>query len=1592
MKKLLTVCLVLLTTLCGVLGFAACEEAHTHTHDWGAWVSDGNGGHTRTCKLDSSHVETGECKDFLVSAETTATCTEGGVTTYGCTACGYRYTDNETEKLGHDWVWTFDEATHTHIGVCKRDSTHTTSEACSFDEGVKTDPTCTESGFTLKTCSVCAGSFKDDIVAPLTHTWGAWQPVEGTGLHVRYCTRTNCKEEQDAPCEPTFKEQVLPTCTDNGYDVYECDDCHLKVQKNEVLTSGHNWSVWKFDEEEHKHYQDCAVCEEHNEAQCEFLTEVETKATCTQNGYTTHICPICEGSYQTFDPETQSATGHTYPDSWTMDETSQGSHYHTCLHCDARETKSCEYDASSTAPDCKTKGKTTYTCKYCTYSYTTETEEFGLHSYGAWQKVSGERFHKRVCDVCGNEDKVQCEYTPVTENATCTAAGKTTYTCDTCRGSYEVEIPMLSHDWSATYTHDNEFTQRSRHYRTCQTCGKKDYSDCTMKRVSGVPTCSTPADVTEVCETCLYSKDVGDVAALGHQWGPWTATQVVENGKTVYYHEHSCTRANCEAKVGSKAYSEKQPCAFEASTVNSTCLTAGTTTFTCPHCTNRYTETTGAPLGHDYGREELIPGTQTHKKVCMRPNCDGGDEREVITECDLKVSETIAATCLTGGYTVYTCRTCGGVQHLDVQEALGHDYNGSVWIMGENGTHYRYCTRDKNHRDTVNCSYDAGTPTPPTCTDAGYTTRTCTVCHYQIREEGQRALGHNWVLDDAQPISIDDSTHVMKCTRCSSTDRQSCTYNTQTTPATCTTPARHIHTCSVCAHVYEHDEGVALGHKLSGYYFNKESNTHYRTCTRGGCEFSEEPVACSREVTKTQKATCQTYGYTEYRCSVCGGDSIDDRSDTLGEHVWSRAWAQSLDGQTHYRTCTVCLAKDSKPCNMEVASEEKATCTTGGYVLRRCKTCTRSARETYSKLGHDFGTEINTWISDNAGKHYRECTRCQFREEQNCTMKSVAQAPTCNAAGRKGQKCTVCTYSIGVTDVEKLNHKMGPVQPTNDGRHIQVCENGCGYSLEEECTLVGTEASEATCTVPAGIVKTCSKCGYHIEQITQPALGHSWVLSEQTETTHKATCNRGDCGETASGEHDFTESNLCSICKYDGLIYYDAVTQKPATGTTTSYFVQDDARVNKSKHIVIPANYKGYPVTGISRYAFQNNDFIESVEIPDSVKTIGMYAFSDCDNLKEVKFLGNSELTTLERNTFSNCKKLASVNLPLTVKLIDTQVFFNCSALNKIDLAEDVKIENEAFTGTGLYNDRNNWDVANHALYLQKHLIRVYPDYEGTFEIASGTVTVGAGAFGDCTKVTGVIIPASVKTFDADAFLGCTALTTAEFKGDTKQWLGIVFENDYASPLHYASAFTISGQRGNLTAENAASVTAIPAGTYRNTEITSVDLSGSSITSIGAHAFEDCASLEYIKLPDTLTYIGEDAFKGTAYYKDPKNWKNGLLYIDNHLIAANDEEIAKYNDGAVTLKTSTVTISPNTFYKFQNIRSVNIPKKVKWIGVNAFADSSLKTATFDAECAFFATNRGGAGRGIDSRDFSDPTQAAILLRYYYPNEWREWKK
>ena len=97
-------------------------------------------------------------------------------------------------------------------------------------------------------------------------------------------------------------------------------------------------------------------------------------------------------------------------------------------------------------------------------------------------------------------------------------------------------------------------------------------------------------------------------------------------------------------------------------------------------------------------------------------------------------------------------------------------------------------------------------------------------------------------------------------------------------------------------------------------------------------------------------------------------------------------------------------------------------------------------------------------------------------------------------------------------------------------------------------------------------------------------------------------------------------------------------------------------------------------------------DQITKVVIEEGIHDIGQMAFYELPNLQEVQLPESA--VEIRNYAFKNCKKLTTINLEV-VEFIREGAFYGCSALNEVNLAEDVVIEDWAFSKVPGYNPAN---------------------------------------------------------------------------------------------------------------------------------------------------------------------------------------------------------------------------------------------------------------------------------------------------------------
>ena len=204
-----------------------------------------------------------------------------------------------------------------------------------------------------------------------------------------------------------------------------------------------------------------------------------------------------------------------------------------------------------------------------------------------------------------------------------------------------------------------------------------------------------------------------------------------------------------------------------------------------------------------------------------------------------------------------------------------------------------------------------------------------------------------------------------------------------------------------------------------------------------------------------------------------------------------------------------------------------------------------------------------------------------------------------------------------------------------------------------------------------------------------------------------------------------------------------------------------------STDIVIPGTIDGYTVTSIGSSAFTSAE-LTSVVIPDSVKTIGTYAFRYCASLADVQ-LGTG-LTSIGDSAFYGCTSLTAIELPESVTSIGSYAFYGCTALTDINLPSGLtKIKSSMFYGCSslpaITIPSGVATIGASAFNGCKALTQIV--------IPSGATLLDSYSFFGCEKLESIVIPDSVTTIGTYSFYGCKALATVYYGGSEEQWNAI---------------------------------------------------------------------------------------------------------------------------------------------------------------------------------------------------------------------------
>lgn len=505
-----------------------------------------------------------------------------------------------------------------------------------------------------------------------------------------------------------------------------------------------------------------------------------------------------------------------------------------------------------------------------------------------------------------------------------------------------------------------------------------------------------------------------------------------------------------------------------------------------------------------------------------------------------------------------------------------------------------------------------------------------------------------------------------------------------------------------------------------------------------------------------------------------------------------------------------------------------------------------------------------------------------------------------------------------------------------------------GSSVESIGQYAFYSCSISSLDIPASVRKigssAFSSCSY-LSSASYAGYAEDLEMEGNYELERLLNFNKGRCGD-------------------DCYWYYDADTSTlTIRGTGEMYDKKDSYDAPwYTKNLVINKVVIEEGVESIGGYAFYNCYNLTDIDIPSTVRKIGVGAFLSCGILAEVNLPDAVE--EIGDMAFMYCYKLRNITIPEKVSKIPSHIFYDCFELETVEYSDNVteigknafnrcwKLKN-AFAGKGIEK------IGDGAFYECKALTEII--------IHDTVVEIGRIAFGDCENVTTLVIGSGVEFIDEYAFSSCGKITVASLPASVKNiGDGIFFQCYGLADVDLPRGMKkISNKMFmNCTSLGAVEIpdTVEEIGDHAFHECSKIAkvMIPDGVTAIGNYAFYNCSSLSEVIIGDTVLSVGDNAFENCKrLYRAVYEGEKGTLNIGTG--NSSFERVIKYMTGkagtdciwSIDYGTGVLRISGEGAmpdYQFamvtpwynesSYIKEIAIAEGVTSIGNNAFASCS----------------------------------------------------
>ena len=979
----------------------------------------------------------------------------------------------------------------------------------------------------------------------------------------------------------------------------------------------------------------------------------------------------------------------------------------------------------------------------------------------------------------------------LSRDATCIEDGELIRACVDDEGHIETKpIPKdpIAHNWEVredkNYVHPT-CTEPGYAFQRCTLCEKIDPHreipplghEFELYELTTIPNCTEPGVNTACCVRQTSGCDATDEYYIP-----------VDPDAHVWNDEYEVTTfSTCSAKG-----EETDACAFNAAhirtretdedsdahdwyeiyfeTAAATCMVAGEETRYCgyniAHTQSR--ETAIDPDAHTFDTYLTLAAATCstegeERGTCVHNRAHVPDRRVIPIDPDaheygewhLVGMVGVAATCTEAGEELRACAI--NTAHIDRREIYmnpdAHNWNNNYRMTTAPtcvapGESTDTCRNNEAHTRTQNIPIDTNAhgwnnsyqvTTAATCEGTGVSTDACKFNAAHTRDRAIAALGHNWndnyqvttaATCTATGILTDrcarDNAHTRTQTLAINPDGHSWGPFTVTRPATCTTTGTQWRTC---AYNGEHVDSPPIAINSNAHLWptvndiwDAMDNEYVKNITNPTCaRTGSATLLCIRDQRHTTTcvlplepdehedysvdggvvvpATCKDTGWNEWRCSNyanCRGN--------IERQI-------PIDPNAHnYATYTVTTAATCL-----ATGEETAPCTRDG-------THTKGTRTIAIDLvnGHNWPTRWTTTTAATCvatGSRSRTCTR----SSSHVDTQTIAVNPNAHDWGPWGGEHTNHSYATCSTE----------------GYEERICNNLVWYNSHKDTRILPIDPNEhafnnlawvynpaPTATTNGTRYKVCSRNSeHHVGAETAYATGTAGLqYDEYAGGGGYYVVNQG----TTSGAVYIPSYRLTTYPAIgSGMEYYKPV--RVNAGSISSRF---DANITSLR---VFADHPDYASQGGILYDKARTSIVlvpkgitGAITIPASVTSVGgvdssghLTTFDGCAKLTEINVDGNNP----------NYRSFKGILLRIT--------------------------ETEVYEG-GAYNNYYEIIRAPEGLSGDINLNVLVTGTPDEARYSAFTQSIAAEAFLNCTKITSLMLPNSIRSIGRYAFQSCT--------------------------------------------------------------------------------------------------------------------------------------------------------------------------------------------------------------------------------------------